>query len=103
MSTSESPCRNCGRPFLRDDLDRQRWCADCRARVVGRATIVGRIAGLLASVGTIVGIAMIVEPSPRFLMAWAVLVAAVYYIVYLLVRRMSFEIIRSRGVPGPKD
>jgi hypothetical protein len=98
----EAECRNCGRPHPRQDLDRLRWCGECRGIVVRRATLVGRIFGLLAAVGLLAWVVTGFGAAPRFMVAWLILVAAVYFFVYKLIQRVAFEIIRARGVrPRP--
>ncbi len=46
---------------------------------------------ILATVGT----------APRFLVGWLALVAATYFFLYTLTRRVAFEVIRGRGVEPP--
>jgi apolipoprotein N-acyltransferase len=96
-------CRNCGREYPSSRLDRQRWCDRCRREVVRRATRVGRLAGLLGALALIGWLAVSLGSAPRFLVGWAVLVAAVYFFLYKLTQRVAFEVIRSRGVPPPEE
>lgn len=103
MSTHDvqAACRNCGRHHPREELDRLRWCEACRAVVVRRATLVGRIAGLLTALALLAWILTAIGPSPRFLVAWGILIASVYFFVYKLVQRVAFEAIRGMGVRRP--
>jgi hypothetical protein len=94
-------CRNCGRPSTR--LDRQRWCDRCRREVVRRATVVARIAGVTGALLLMAWIVLFVGPTPRFLMGWLVLIAAVYFFLYKLTQRVAFEVVRGRGVPPPEE
>jgi hypothetical protein len=100
---AEIACRNCGRTYPSDRLDRLRWCDLCRAVVVRRATIVGRLTGLVAAIGLMAWIIVVIGPSPRFIIAWGILLAAIYFFVYKLTQRVAFEIIRGRGVRPPAD
>lgn len=94
------PCSNCGRTFPDEDLDRLRWCRSCRQEVIRRANLWARGAGVLAALGAALWVFVGIGPSPRFpLVLWLVLIAAVFYFVMKIVRRVAFEIIRSRGVP----
>lgn len=86
-----------------DDLDPNDWCDECRKQVVRRATLVGRLTGVLAAVAAAAVLFATVEIDPRFLAGWLVLVAAVHLFVYRLVRRVAFEYIRARGVPPPPE
>jgi hypothetical protein len=97
------PCRNCGRDFPEQDLDDKRWCESCRSEVVRRATRWGRAVALLSALLLGLWIALGIGPSERFLVVWMVLVAATYVFMSKLVRRVAFEIIRSRGVPPVRD
>ena len=99
----ELECRNCARTYPGDRLDRQRWCDACRAIVVRRATVVGRVAGLLGALGLMTWIFTSFGTAPRFLVGWLALVAAAYFFLYTLVRRVAFEVIRGRGVKPPGD
>lgn len=94
-------CRNCGRSYPADELDRARWCERCRAVVIRRATIAGRAVGLIASLGLLAWIMTTIGSNPRFLVAWGILLAAVYFFVYKLTQRVAFEIIRGMGVRRP--
>jgi hypothetical protein len=95
-------CRNCGREVSRLDVDRQRWCGECRDVVVRRATVWARLSALLVTGAVIIWIATGVLTTQRFLVLWMLLVAAMYLLIYKIVRRIAFEVIRSRGVPPPE-
>ncbi len=98
------PCSNCGRLYPADELDRQRWCKSCRAIVVRRATYWAVGAGLVAAAVTLAWVIQGIGRSPTFpLVLWMVMIVAVFYFVYKIVRRVGFEIIRSRGVPPAEE
>jgi hypothetical protein len=97
----EAQCRNCGRSFSGDQLDRHRWCDECRAEVVRLATITARVTALVGAVLLIVWILLTVGTSPRFFVGWLALVGAAYFFLFTLTRRVAFEIIRGRGVTPP--
>jgi hypothetical protein len=99
----DSECRNCGRSYPADRLDRHRWCERCRAEVVRRATVVARVTALGGSLLLMIWILATVGTAPRFLVGWLALVAATYFFLYTLTRRVAFEVIRGRGVPPPGD
>jgi len=99
---SEYPCRNCGREFPGTRLDRRMWCPDCRAVVIRRATWVGQAVGLLTALVLGIWIYTMVGSSPRFLVAYVVMVVAAYFFLFKLTQRVAFELIRARGVPPPE-
>jgi hypothetical protein len=96
-------CGNCDREVSAAELDAAGWCAACRAEVVRRATVsahvLGGVGGLLAGLWVI----MVVQPGPRFVVVWLLLVAAIYFILYKLARRVAFEVFRARGVRPPEE
>lgn len=96
-------CGNCHREFPAPSLDRSGWCTACRHEVVRRATLIARILAGVGGVLTGIWVVMVAEPGSRFVLMWLILVGAVYYILYKLVRRVSFEVIQSRGVRPPKE
>jgi DNA-directed RNA polymerase subunit RPC12/RpoP len=98
---NEYPCRNCGREFPATKLDRRLWCPDCRREVIRRATLAGRAAGMIAALGLAYYVFSLVGTSPRFMMAYLIMILAAYFFLYKLTQRVAFEIIRSRGVPPP--
>jgi hypothetical protein len=102
IRSPEVECRNCGREVPRLDVDRQFWCADCRDVVVSRATVWARLSAVAVTVGVIIWISTGVLTTQRFLVLWMLMVAAIYLLVYKIVRRIAFEVIRSRGVPPPE-
>jgi hypothetical protein len=79
-----------------------RWCPACRQEVIRRASNWARAAALLVAllVGLWIATAM---RSTRFLVAWMLLLAASYALVYKIVQRVAFEIIRARRVPVPEE
>jgi hypothetical protein len=99
----DGECRNCGRTRPADRLDRHRWCDGCRAAVVKRATVVARFTALGGSLLLMIWILATVGTAPRFLVGWLALVAATYFFLYTLTRRVAFEVIRGRGVPPPEE
>jgi hypothetical protein len=100
---NEHPCRNCGREFPGNRLDRRMWCPECRKVVIRRATWAGQIVGLVTALSLGLWIFSQVGPSPRFLVAYLVMVVAAYFFLYKLTQRVAFEIISSRGVPPPPE
>lgn len=91
-------CENCGVEHPAVDLDPGGWCAECRAIVVRRATLIARLLAILGSLLVGLWVATVIEPGSRFALGWVLIVVAVYYLLYKLARRVSFEVIRSRGV-----
>jgi uncharacterized paraquat-inducible protein A len=94
-----APCRNCGHSFAAEELDAGGWCPRCRRAVIRRATVAGWTVALLGAGGLAYLLFIVLELGQRFLLAWLLLVAAVYYILYKLTRRVAFEMFRARGVP----
>jgi hypothetical protein len=94
-------CRNCGRTYGADQLDRARWCERCREVVIRRATLLGRALGLIAALALLAWVLTTIGSAPRFLVAWGILLAAVYFFVYKVTQRVAFEIIRGVGVRRP--
>ena len=78
------------------------WCTNCRREVIRRATLVARLVGLVTAGALGVWIFSMVGPSPRFLMAYLVMIAAAYFFLFKLTQRVAFEVIRGRGVPPPE-
>jgi hypothetical protein len=103
VSEEEARCENCGRPAARSGLDDAGWCERCRAAVIRRATIYARgAAALLFLLGGWLLVAF-VHPGARSLILWLILLCALCLLVYRLVRRVAFELVRSSGVPPPPD
>jgi hypothetical protein len=96
-------CRNCERPFPESRLDNRRWCPTCRAEVIRRASLVGRITGIVGALALMTWIFAAVGSAPRFLVGWLALVVAVYFFLAKLATRVAFEVIRGRGVPPPGE
>ena len=101
LREAEYPCRNCGRERPGSELDRRMWCAECRAVVVRRSAIVARLVSLGVAVALIYWILNLVGNSPRFLVAYAVMVVAAYFFLYKMTQRVAFEVIRAHGVRPP--
>lgn len=97
------PCANCRAIRTADELDQNDWCTACRREVVRRATTVGRVVGVLGALAVAAVLFATVDINPRFLAGWLVLIAGVHLFLYRLVRRVAFEMIRSRGVPPPPE
>lgn len=102
-SDRPATCRNCGRERPADRLDRLRWCDRCRREVIRRATTVARITAVLGTLLLMVWVLTAIGPTPRFLIGWLVLIAAVYFFLYKLTQRVAFEVIRARGVSPPPE
>lgn len=96
-------CANCRRDVPASSLDPSGWCAACRREVVRRATVVAHVVGGLGGLLAGLWVVMVVKPGPRFVLIWLILVAAIYFILYKLARRVSFEVVRSRGVRPPDE
>ena len=97
----EVACRNCGQPREATTLDKLGWCERCRSVLIGRATIAARV---VAAIGLAIGAYLVftrIDPGPRSLILWLVLLVAVYALLYKVTQRVSFEIFRSRGVKPP--
>lgn len=93
-------CANCGREHPATEMDPAGWCAGCRREVVRRATIAAHGMAALAALLTLAWVVMLVQPE-RFVVVWMLLVGLVYFVLYKLVRRVAFEVIRGRGVTPP--
>jgi hypothetical protein len=102
-SDRSAACRNCGRERPADRLDRLRWCDRCRREVIRRATVVARLTAVAGTLLLMIWILTAIGPTPRFLIGWLVLIAAVYFFLYKLTQRVAFEVIRARGVPPPPE
>lgn len=95
---SSAACANCSAVHPLEELDARGWCTACRTEVIARARRVAIAAGLLAGLATLVGVVLL-TPSLRIpVVVWVVVAAAVYFVVFRIVRRVAFEIIRGRGV-----
>lgn len=62
-----------------------------------------RIVGFIAALGLAFWIFSVVGASPRFTMAYVIMIVAAYFFLYKMTQRVAFEVIRSRGVPPPVD
>jgi uncharacterized membrane protein YfcA len=92
-------CRNCGRARDPETLDPQRWCAECRRRVIRRSATWARGAALLVAVILGAWIAVAIRPE-RFIVGWLLVLAVTYFIVLKIAQRVLFEVFRARGVPA---
>jgi hypothetical protein len=97
-----APCGNCGRERPTSSIDPAGWCAECRREVVRRATVIAHALGGIAAVIAGLWVILVVQPGPRFIVVWLVLVGLIYFVLYKLARRVAFEVIRSRGVRPPE-
>lgn len=95
-------CQNCRDLHAVSELDRFGWCERCRRVVVGRATLAARLIAGLTLAGLAYWVMAVLDPNPRFLIAWLLLVLVVYAVVYKVTQRVAFEMFRSRGVPPPE-
>lgn len=103
--SAEAPlerCRNCGLEVPAEDLDPFGWCRECRRVVVRRSTAIAHVASVLVAGGVGYLVGSMIASSYRLFAVWLILVAAVYFIIFKLVRRVAFEVIRSRGVARPE-
>lgn len=105
MSASDgiAVCANCGRELPEGHTDPAGWCAECRQEVVRRATIIAHALAGVSSIAMALWVISVLNPGPRFVLLWLMLTGAIYYLVYKLARRVSFEVIQTRGVRPPKE
>lgn len=97
---SEDPgtaCARCGRSFAAEKLDNSGWCAECREMMVRRATFAARAAVVVVAVVLILVLFALFRASPKFLTLWLVLVLGACFVLFNVVRRVTFEIFRARG------
>jgi cell division protein FtsB len=92
-------CRNCGRARDAESLDPQRWCTECRRRVIRRSAVSARISALLVTLLLWAWIAVAIRPE-RFIVGWLLVLAVTYFIVHKIAQRVLFEVFRARGVPA---
>jgi hypothetical protein len=92
----DTACARCGRTFPAGKLDNSGWCAECRETIVRRATLAARAAVVVLAVLLIVVFAVI-RASPQLLILWIVLVLGACFVLFNVVRRVTFEIFRARG------
>jgi hypothetical protein len=95
-------CANCEREVPEDELDRFRWCGECRRVVVRRASVWARIIGIAAAALLATWIVLAISPSGRFLVGWMAIIAATYYLSFKISRRVAFDLIRARGITPPE-
>lgn len=99
----EATCHNCRRPREATSLDQFGWCERCRRVVIRRATLAARV---VAALGLGIGAFFVfseVDPGPRSLILWLVLLLALYALLYKVTQRVAFEVVRSRGVAPPPE
>jgi hypothetical protein len=95
-------CRRCHRIRTADELDRMMWCEDCRLADRRRGAWVGRIIAFCAGIALSFWIAIRVEPSRDFLVIWALVVIAVFYLLSRLGQELVYGVARVRNVPGAR-
>jgi hypothetical protein len=95
-------CANCQREVPNDELDRFRWCGECRRAVVRRATFWARLVGIAAAALLAAWILLAISPSGRFVVGWMAIIAATYYLSFKISRRVAFDLIRARGITPPE-
>ena len=93
----DSTCARCGGTFPADELDASGWCAQCRAKVIRRSTVVAAVAVLALAVGLVFFYSYL-RASPQFLVLWTVLGAGACFVLFKLVRRVVFEAYLARAV-----
>ena len=98
----QAACRNCAQPREASTLDQYGWCPRCRGVVIRRATLAARIVGALGLAGAAYWVFSTIDPGPRSLIVWLILLVAVYALLYKVTQRVAFEVIRARGVNPPE-
>lgn len=97
-------CSNCGRTRVGETPDPAGWCAACRGEVVRQATRMARVAAVVAVVLAALVLAWTGAFGSLFMVGWLALAALLVYGVFKIVRRVAFDVVRSRGVtPPPED
>ena len=100
---NEVACTNCRQPREPTSLDQFGWCGRCRGVVIRRATLAARLVAALGLAGAAYGVLAGIDPGPRTLIIWIVLLVAFYGVLYKVTQRVAFEMIRARGVPPPES
>lgn len=103
MSASAATCPNCRHPLEEGEADSAGWCAACRRAVVRRSTWIAHGAAIFGALLLLWLIVSRVQPAQRFALLWLILLAGLYLVLFRLVRRVAFELIRGRGVPSPRE
>ena len=101
--TASAACPNCRRPLREGEADNAGWCGTCRRTVVRRATWAAHGVAVLAAFLTLWLIVSGIRPGQRSALIWLILLAGLYFVLFRLVRRVAFELIRGRGVPPPRE
>ena len=99
----EAACHNCRRAREATSLDQFGWCERCRRVVIRRATLSARIVAALGLAGGAFWVFTVIDPGPRSLIVWVILLVAVYGLLYKVTQRVAFEVVRSRGVTPPPE
>jgi hypothetical protein len=100
---AQAACRNCAQSRDATTLDRFGWCPRCRGVVIRRATLAARVVAALGLAGAAYWVFSAVDPGPRSLIVWLILLVAVYAMLYKVTQRVAFEVIRARGVKPPES
>jgi hypothetical protein len=98
----ETACARCDRTVPTERLDGSGWCAECRETMVRRATLAARAAVVVVAVALILVLFALLRASPQFLVLWIVLVLGACFVLFNVVRRVTFELFRARSV-GRKE
>ena len=101
--SGEAACRNCGQPREANELDQFAWCPRCRGVVIRRATLAARVVAALGLAGAAYWVFEAIDPGPRSLIVWIILLVALYTVLYKVTQRVAFEVVRSRGVRPPES
>lgn len=93
-------CRRCGGEIAAGRADDDDGvCAECRAEVVRRATPVAFAAGVLAALLYLAVLGWTgALATTNFVVFWLALGALFAYGTYKVVRRIAFDVIRTRAV-----
>jgi hypothetical protein len=70
--------------------------------MIHRATLVARAAVVVVAVALILLLFSLLRASPQFLVLWIVLVLGACFVLFNVVRRVTFELFRARSV-GRKE
>ena len=92
-----SVCARCGREFEPVSGDVAGLCPDCRAAIIRKAGLWGRITAF--AITALIGLTVLVLVRPeRFLFLWMAFLVGIYYIAFKVSRRVSFDLIREREI-----
>jgi hypothetical protein len=94
----DAACARCGRAFPAGELDASGWCAACRETMIRRATLAARAAVVVLAVLLILVFFAFLRATPQLLVLWIVLVLGACFVLFNVVRRVTFEAFRARSV-----